>query len=304
LHPACLYNQAVNPFMEVEKVKHLSKGLAALGLLLLLGGPAFAGTAYSFTTETRDGFRDAVIKGRLLVDGEKFRLEREPNDDPEIPQVEISKDGGKQRFALDPAARTFFELEKPEAKVTSPLFLLIPASGDRTVSNVKVETREGAEPETVSGSTVRRHEIMLSYDLTILIAHPVLPPGVPRITSPREKVSGSVKAEAVYWMAEDKAPLPAGSFAPEIRTGIPEVDGKLAGALAALRGLAVKQQVTVSTAGDSYVAAQTSVVTATIEGPKPFKTEAALFEVPSGFRMHKPEVIRPGLLTPPTMDPN
>ncbi len=288
-------------------MKHFSRRpAAALGLLFLLSGPALAGTAYSFVIEKQGGgLDDGTAKGRILVDGEKFRIERAPSDDPEVSQLIVSKDGGEHEFAVDPAARTYFELEKIEAAPTSPLFLLIPVIGERVVKDVKVETIAGKEPETVAGSTVRRHQITISYDLTVKIPPPPPPPGRPPFKGPLETVRGKVKAEAVYWMAEDKAPLPAGIFTPEIRTSFPEIDDKLAGALAALRGLAVKQQVTVGTEGDSYMAARSSSVTTTIEGPKPFKTEAALFEVPSGFRMHKPEVTGPGLESaPPMMPPN
>jgi hypothetical protein len=285
-------------------VKDFSKRLAsALGLLLLLNGPAFAGAAYSFITETRDGFRDDTTKGRLIVDGVKFRTEAEPDGDALSTGVVVSKDGGEHQFAVDPKARTFFELED-EAAATSPLFLLIPVQGDRSVENVKIETVDGTEPETIAGSTVRRHEITLSYDMTIKIALPEPPPGRPPFKGPRETVHGRVTVDAVYWMAEEKAPLPAGIFAPKIRTGFPEVDGKLADALAKLRGLAVKQQVTVTAGGDSYMAARTNSVTTTVDGPRPTKTQAALFEVPSGYRMHKPEITAPGLSSAPMPFPD
>jgi hypothetical protein len=287
-------------------VKHLSMRLpATLGLLLLVNGPAFAGTVYSFVTETRDGFNDQVsegdvTKGRVIVDGEKFRTEREEND-PLIGGVVVSKDGGEHRFLLNPEARTFFELQEIEGQATSPLFQLfpVPIKGERLVENVKVETRAGTDPETMAGSAVRRREITVSYDLTIKIAPPEPPPGRPPAKGPLEIVRGKVKADAVYWMAEDKAPLPANLFAPDLRTGFPEVDGKLAAALSALHGLAVKQQVTVSTEGGSYMPARSSTVTTTVEGPKPFNTQAALFVVPSGFRMHKPEITGPGLSSAP-----
>jgi hypothetical protein len=277
----------------------------ALGSLLLLTGSAFAGTAYKFVTETRDGFNDQISRGRVIVDGEKFRIEREPNDDPFLVRVVVSKDGGKHRFSLNPEARTFYELENIEAQASSPLFQLIPVpiKGERIVENVKIETREGAALETMAGSTVRRREITVSYDLTIKIAPPEPPPGRPPFKGPLETIRGMVKADAVYWMAEDKAPLPANLFAPVIRTGFPEVDGKVAEALKALRGLAVKQQVTVSAEGGSGLAARSSSVTTTIEGPQPFQTQAALFEVPKGFRMHKPELIMPGLGTSPMSPP-
>lgn len=283
-------------------MKHLSPRLAsALGLLLLLTGPAFAGTVYSFVTETRNGFNDHIRKGRIIVDGERFRIEHEPNDDSFLDRVVVSKDGGEHRFALDPEARTFFELEKSEAQATSFLFQLIPVpiKGERIVENVKVETRAAADPEPMAGGTVRRREITVSYDLTIKIAPPEPPPGRPPFKGPLETVRGRVKADAVYWMAEDQAPLPADIFAPDIRTGFPEVDGKLAAALKALRGLAVKQQVTVSTEGDSGMASQSSSVVTMIEAPKPVTTQAALFEVPKGFRMHKPEFSGPGMSSAP-----
>jgi hypothetical protein len=287
-------------------VKYPSMHLpAALGLLLLANGPAFAGNVYSFASEMRDGFNDKTEKGRLLVEGERFRIEREPDDNAMLARVEVSNDGGAHRFALDPEARTFYEVEKIDEKAaTSYMFHLVPLNGDRLVENVKVETAQGAEPETTAGSTVRRHEITLSYDLTIKIPPPQPPPGMPSFKGQTETVRGTVKAHAVYWMAEDKAPLPGGIFVPQIRTGFPEVDGKLAGPLAALRGgLAVKQQVTISTEG-SYIPARSTSVTTMVSGPKPITTQAALFEVPKGFRMHKPEITRPGLSSAPMPFPS
>jgi hypothetical protein len=217
--------------------------------------------------------------------------------------VIVSKDGGKHVFAVDPEARTYYELEKSDGTMpTSMLFLLIPViGGERIVKDVKVESSAGTESETVSGSKVRRQRITISYDLTIKIPPPPPLPGRPPARGPLETVRGKVKAEADYWMAEDQAPLPGGIFSPTLRTGLPEVDGKLASALAALRGFAMKEQVTISTEGDSHMAARTSTAMTTIEGPKPARTEAAQFEVPSGFRMHKPELVMPGLesATPP-----
>jgi len=48
------------------------------------------------------------------------------------------------------------------------------------------------------------------------------------------------------------------------------------------------------------VASRSSSVTKTVEGPRPFTAASALFEIPSGFKMHKPEITRPSLSGAPS----
>ncbi len=57
----------------------------------------------------------------------------------------------------------------------------------------------------------------------------------------------------------------------------------------------MKQQVTFSTEGDRGTMPLTSTRTVLLQGHKTQEMKAAKFEAPAGFKMHEPELSRPGL---------
>jgi hypothetical protein len=275
--------------------------LSVLGFLLL-SVPALAGDVYHRTV-TQQGGAGAFAMGesgaptnstaKILVDGKNYREELGRY------QVVISKDGGDHATALNLENHTFFAIKTDASKPTSALFGLLPLPFARkSVSHVVFDTVDATAPETVAGASVRRHEIRLSYDITVVTG---TPPGVP--VSPRsrpETIHGKVKVNAVYWMTEGKAPDVPRLFRPEMRTGFPEVDTRLVAALTALPGMAVKQQVTISIEGDQGTMPRTSVHTEVLEHLGTQEMKASLFEVPGGFRMQEPEMSRPSLrMVPP-----
>jgi hypothetical protein len=279
--------------------------LPILGFLLL-SAPALAGDVYHRTV-TQQGGAGALAMGepsapvnstaKILVDGKKYRVELERAAPTH--QVVISKDGGEHETALNLENHTFFPIKTDASKPTSLLFGLLPLPyAKRSVSHVAFDTVDATAPETVAGASVRRHEIRLSYDITIVMG---TPPGVP--VSPRsrpETIRGKVKVEAIYWMTEGKAPDAPRLFRPEMRTGFPEIDTRLAAAFTALPGMAIKQQVTISTEGDQGTMPRTSIHTEVLEHLGTQEMKASLFEVPGGFKMHEPEMSMPGLrMVPP-----
>jgi hypothetical protein len=282
-----------------RQAKRLLPSALAVWVFLLLSAPGLAGEVYSFSDKRpaarlEDMEKAGLAKGRLLVEGTKYRIEYGPS------RVVVSKDGGEHEFSLDLQKRTYYEPEKtPLGMVSSPPFRLLPLPDSAikgSVSNVKLDVTAAPQPEELSGIPVRRHDLNLSYEVVIEI---LPPPNLP-FKGSSEFVHGKVKVNAVYWMAEDRAPLPVPRFRPEIRTGFAEVDGRIAGALAALRGLMVKEQVSVVSEGDQGVTPRSQTSTMVIEGVRPIKTEPAMFEVPSGFKYHKPEIVGPGMETPPS----
>ncbi|HEY3571908.1 MAG TPA: hypothetical protein VGP73_28520 [Thermoanaerobaculia bacterium] len=276
-----------------------SSPLTILGFLLL-SAPVLAGDVYSFTIE-RSGDTEELhagkfvldpgrARGTVLLDERKYRLELTP--DPESVQpldAVISNDGGTRETALSLKDHTYFEVKTPG--VTSPLLLLLPIGGDRSVGGVVVTT--STQPEAVAGSPAQRHEIKLSYDITLVIQPPANGPS--GFKGKAETVHGKVSIDAVYWMAEGKAPVLPKLLRPDLHTGFPEVDARLDGALAALHGIPVKQRVTITTTGDQGTEARTSARTVTLESHQKREAKAPLFEVPAGFKMHEPEVSGPGM---------
>jgi hypothetical protein len=276
--------------------------LPILGFLLL-SAPALAGDVYHRTVTQQGGAGALAMPepgapvnstAKILVDGKKYRVEA-----TQTHQVVISKDGGEHATALNLENHTFFAIKTDASKPTSSLFGLLPLPFAKTsVSHVAFDTVDATAPETVAGTSVRRHEIRLSYDIVLVTG---TPPGVP--VSPRshpETIHGKVKVEAIYWMTEGKAPDIPRLFRPEMRTGFPEIDDRLIAALTALPGIAIKQQVTISTEGDQGTMPRTSVHTEVLEHLGTQEMKASLFEVPGGFKMQEPEMSRPVLrMVPP-----
>ncbi len=250
--------------------------LAVLGFLLL-SAPALAGDMFSYKREGAG----TDLTGRVIVDGNKYRMEFNEESDQRLYDAVVSKDGGAHEYALNPANRTYYELKSDPSLPTSMLFWLYPLPNTkRSVKNVKLDVSAGQETEQVAGMAARRHDIRLSYDIAVELA-------------PKDVVRGKVKLEAVYWMAEDKALALPELMRPVIRTSFPEIDTRLAEALSKLRGLPVKQESTLSVeAFQSEPRKET--VRLTISGWTTTATKPSMFEVPSGFKYHEPVFSRPG----------
>lgn len=272
--------------------------LVILGFLLL-SAPALAADVYSFSIDRTGGGNDLLPAGHFvldpgraagtaILDGRKYRLEFAPDPESVRPYDAVISNDGEHETALGLKDHTYFEARGP--KTTSPLFALLPVPGQRSVSRVTMT--QSAAPDTLSGAPVQRYEIKVSYDMALAIEIPA-PPGARK--SPPEMVHGQVSIDAVYWMAEGQAPVLPKLLRPGVHTGFPEVDAKLDGAIGALQGIPVKQQVTISTTGDQGAEPRTSTRTVTLQNHKKREAKASLFEIPAGFKMHEPEFSRPGL---------
>jgi hypothetical protein len=245
---------------------------------LFISAPAFAGDLYTFKID----YGASVETGKVFAAGTSYRVELDPKDG-ELPlyPVEVSTDGGEHETAIDPARRFYYSL-KHEANPTSGLFTLFPIRPlSQTVTNVQFAVVEEPAPEPVSGLKTREYEIRLSYDTKVQI-------------SKSETVPGKVSLRARYWMAEDREVAVPVSLRPALRSGIPEIDSRLTGVLAKLRGLPVKQEVTI-TAESPGNEPQKSVVTQTIRDLHTAAIKPGQFMVPKGFRYHEPVMSRPGL---------
>jgi hypothetical protein len=255
----------------------------ALGLLLL-SAPVWGGDEYSFTLEHHEGLDDKVRKGRVLVEGGRYRLELEPEEEPRPFDVLIVNGPDEPAISLNLADHTYYQAEKKApGERTLPTFLALWFYSfdphGKTVSKVRVETRDASEPETVSGLTTHRHETRASYNLAVKY--------------PSETLRGHVTIEEVSWLAEDRSlPVPP-LLLLDVTTAFPEVDKPLAEARSRLRGLPVKSQVTVTVDMGRGSALQTFLLASTLHDLKAVTTDDSLFKVPSGFRYEKPPQIVP-----------
>jgi len=249
--------------------------------LILASAPAFAAEKCSFVSEQRGGLLESTGTGRIFLDGARYRVEFDPREEPRGFDVLVSKDEGEHEHGIDLGHRTWYTLEKRDPKApSSSLLVLLPVWGGKPeVENVVLEQTEKPEPEVVSERSTRRHEIRLSYDVTIKF--------------PGETVKGKVRVEAVFWIAGDESRALPALLRPDLHTGFEKIDGRLAEAFAKLRGIPMKQEMTISAEAEQTLP-QTTRETVTLSGCKPVEVKAAQFEVPKGYSYKKPVVVGPG----------
>lgn len=265
---------------------NVKKSFCFLGAaaLLFVSFPAVAGDVYQFTHERRGGLIETVKKGRVLTEGSAYRVELEADDDSRgAYDVLISKGAGAPETGLVLADKTYHEPKVESEQPSSPLFWVVPVrKGEKTAKKIAFDVPASAA-EVVAGLPVQRHEIRLSYDASIKLM------GTP--------VKGKVRMTAVFWMHEEKTlPLPR-MLRPEIRTGFPEIDGRLTEELARLKGIPLEQRIEVQADVEDGVA-QTDTVTIEISGLGTAKTTPAQFAIPQGFRFEEPVFVGPGMSPP------
>jgi len=139
-----------------------SSSLTILGFLLL-SAPALAEDIYRFTVDQRQGdevvplgafLGQGSVKGTVILDGGKYRLELAPDPEDVRPfEVVISHDGGGREIALNPRNHTYFEPK--ESEITSPLLLLLPSPGDRSVVHGGRNPRGNAEVESAGWESAK-----------------------------------------------------------------------------------------------------------------------------------------------------
>lgn len=106
--------------------------------------------------------------------------------------------------------------------------------------------------------------------------------------SKKETVPGKVSLNAKFWMAQEREVALPAKLRPAIRSGIPEIDSRLSGEIAKLRGLAVKQELTISAESPGN-GAQKLVIVRTVRDLHTVAPKPGRFEVPKGFQYHEPQ---------------
>jgi hypothetical protein len=223
---------------------------------------------------------EGVQRGKVFAAGTSYRVELGPRDG-ELPlyPVTISRDGGEHETEIDPARRFYYSPKQDHSVPTSTLFSLFPVRPlARSVTNIQFTVLEQDEPEPIAGLRTREIEIRLRYDIKMQL-------------SKTETVAGKVSLNAKYWMAADREVALPVTLRPAIRSGIPEIDSRLSGALAKLRGLPMKQEVTISTESPGSEP-QKTVVTRTLGDLRTVAAKPGRFEVPKGFQYHEPQFSR------------
>lgn len=247
--------------------------------LLLAAAPAFAGETYTFHLQSQGDAMEISRKGRVQVDGERYRVQLDEPGDPSFPyDVLLSTDGGRTETGLFPDRRTYYGVKEGWKGFESSIFGLAGMLERRTLKNIQVAVIEDPEPEVIAGLSARRKEIRLSYDIQASLL--------------QEKLQGRITMEAVYWLAEAPGRSVPTLLRPQIKTGLEDLDKLLREPLSRLQGLPVRQRITVTSEGKDLPrrVATYTVDLSTVESAPP---PAGAFEIPKGFRFEEPEISVP-----------
>lgn len=253
--------------------------LVILVLSLVLSAPAFAAETYTFVLQTQGDVLETFRKGKVLADGDRYRVELDEPGDLAFPfDVLVSTDGGHSEVGLFPGLHTYYHLKDPYNPFNSSAFTLVPTDKP-AIRNLEVEVTEAPQPETVSGLQTRRYDIRVSYDVTVKLY--------------MGKMKGKVAMEASYWMAENHEGTVPILLRPAANFPVPELVERLREPASRLHGLPVRQRVTVTTDSPGSPPRRTTYEVS-LGAPEKTTPPAGAFEIPRGFQEKEPEISRPG----------
>lgn len=223
---------------------------------------ATAGITYDFRTST-SGMQASEQQGHVSVDGSNVRLEFRSGDGAMFHDgtVALSHDGGNKLQVLDPAEKTYWELD-----VTS----ITPAglADMLKMTNEKVNVKDAGNGGTVEGYPTHHKVITASADMSVAGA----PAGM------------HIELTMESWTT-DKIPPEAAAFLQRRlgSTGLPMLDKLIAAQSEAVKGFPLKQITKMNVAQNGSTMIEMTSTT-NVSNVKTASLAPAMFAVPAGYR--------------------
>ena len=228
--------------------------------------PMHGGLRYRFESRSQPG---SLLSGVASIEGRSMRIDVEHGDRFLLKDhtVLLSNDGGATLLMLDPAKKTYSQLD-PSALIGELRAVLTSGDGKLSVSNPKVVVTPIGDGGKVSGFKTLQYRVSTSYDLTII----VLGGGV----------KSTIRSSSTIWATEE-IPSSAQMFLQQTRTGITELDRLLEQQSSAVKGFVLRENSSTSISTNGRPAAST---TSRIEISKVEKVvlPASLFVLPTGYK--------------------
>jgi hypothetical protein len=239
-------------------------------LLIPVSSPAFAGLTYHVESAT-SGLRESRMVGDAAVEGTSFRMDVSRGDGLTFKDgaVILSRDGGKTLLVLDPAAKTYYQLEL--AQLLGGAGGLIKQLGDLvkiSIQNPRSVTRDTGNGGAIEGYPTKRSVTDSSYDVVM--------------DAMGQKMSMSFVMSTESWLT-DKIGSEAASFLQlsGTRTGIDAVDKLIAAHAGSTKGFPLKQITTIHVKQNGRDQATTT--TTSISGIVKKPIAVSLFATPAGY---------------------
>lgn len=230
-------------------------------VIVLAALDATAGITYDFRTVTT-GMQASDQQGHVSVDGANVRLEFQAGDGSLFQNgtVAISHNGGATLDVLDPAAKTFWELDVASLTPAGLADML-------KMTNEKVSVRDAGDGGAIEGFPTHHKVINASTDLIVGSA-----PGM------------HLELTMESWTTE-KLPSEAATFLQRRlgNTGLPMIDKLIAAQSEQVKGFPLKQITNMKVAqGGSTMIEMTS--TTTVTKVKNAAVAPAMFTVPPDYK--------------------
>jgi hypothetical protein len=239
--------------------------------LMLVCAPAFAGLTYKAQSETT-GLRNATIIGTVSVDGTHLRMDVAQGDNMIFKDnaIVLSNDGGKTMSVLDPASKTYYDLQLQD--LVGSATSMLSKMGDMvkvTFDNPHVTVRDAGDGGKVEGFPTRKFVLDASYDMNI--------------DALGQKITSHMSMNTETWSTSElSADMSSFLQLRGMRTGIDVVDKLIEAQGTAMKGFPLKQisTIKVSQGGGSDM---TMTTTATVTDIARKNLDGSTFAMPAGY---------------------
>ncbi len=238
-------------------------------LVLAASTSVFAGVTYNVQSST-NGLRNVSIAGTVAVDGSRMRMDVTTGDNLLFKDnsIVLSNDGGKTMTVLDPATKTYYEIELEQMIGTATASLRGNPMFKVTFENPTVAVRDEGNGEPIEGYPTQKSALDASYDIAI--------------DAMGQKVKTHIDMRTESWTTNQLS-RELVSFLQErsIRTGIAEIDKIIDAQSGALKGFPLKQVSTVKMSQGGNDVTMTTV--ATVSNIEKKDIAASQFAMPTGY---------------------
>src|SRR5438132_9705504 len=230
---------------------------------------ALAGVTYKVQSAT-NGLRNVTIAGTVSVDGPRMRMDVTTGDNLLFKDnsIVLSTDGGKTMTVIDPAAKTYYEIQLDQMIGAATASLQGNPMFKVAFENPTVAVNDEGAGEPIEGYRTRKSALNAYHDIAI--------------DAMGQKSTSHLDMHTESWTT-DQLSAEFANFLQQrsIRTGIPEIDKIIDAQSGSMKGFPLKQVsvVKVNQGGNDV----TMTTVATVSNIEKKDIAASLFVAPAGY---------------------
>lgn len=250
------------------------KTFVALVLFTAMTVPSSAAIRYSFQQRARSDVQEmpAVdLTGHAVIDGDQTRVDFNGKNVYGDQAYVVSSGAEKRMFIVDPLKKTITEVNL--ANVANAL-----AAARIEINNLKSDLKKLPDQMQIAGFPTEHYRLETSYDMTIMFGSMPLTQNIRTVV---EKWTTSAFGDVTDLLGANL-----------YKTGNPQLDGLIESETVKMKGLPLRQIITVSTGPSARVTQARGKSTPTrkqtsellVTEVKVVPSDASLFVLPAGYR--------------------